>query len=230
MKLFYTYIFFLSVFIFIIAYWNIYKYKQINIEDFISTSNKTILLLGDSVLNNNIYTSDGNGVCKLIQKKYTNSFCYAVDNTKIVDVYTQLNKIPISLNNLNTYIFLSVGANDLLFYYKEQDSDLTDNSILTSVFTSYKTLIKSIQTKLPICKLILLDIYYPYDAQYKLFYSVIKGWNEQLYLFANKNSLDILKISTVLRDKTDFSYDIEPSDIGSIKIADSILSFGSIFY
>jgi hypothetical protein len=193
------------------------------IEPFVS--NKTIILVGDSILHNNIYTSHGNGVCELIKERYTNTICYAVDDSKIIDVYKQLDKILISFNNSNTFLFLSIGANDLLFYYKEQNSDLSDFTILMSIFSAYKNLIKSIQTKLPNCKLILLDVYYPTNLQYKPFYTLITKWNKMLYAFVYSNSLDILKISTILTHETDFSFNIEPSDTGSQKIADNILLY-----
>jgi len=219
MKLFY--IFILSLFIFLLAY------CQKCSREYFTTKTKNIILLGDSILHNNIYTSTGKGVCDIVKERNPNTICYATDNSKIIDVYRQLDNIPLLFNNSNTFLFLSVGANDLLFNYEEQQENLTDMTILTSIFSAYKNLIKSIQTKLPNINIILLDIYYPTNLQYKPFYQIIKEWNTMLYTFTSQsfNKFYLLKISTILTDKTDFSFNIEPSDTGSIKIANSILSF-----
>jgi hypothetical protein len=175
-----------------------------------------------------MYTSNGIGVSDIIKERHSNTICYAIDNTKIIDVYKQLDNILFTFNNSNSFLFLSVGANDLLFYYEEQHVNLTDMTILMSIFSDYINLIKSIQTKLPNITLILLDVYYPNNLHYKPFYQVIKNWNTMLYTFINSYSLNkvyLLKISTILTDKTDFNFNIEPSDTGSIKLANSILSF-----
>ena len=218
MKYFYLYIFILSIFIIGISY-------KKTIEGF--NSDKMYVLMGDSILKNNAYVADGKSVETLIGDRNKQIITLAEDHSKISDMFMQVNKLPIELNNSNTYIFLSAGGNNILAHYVDQNQDVTDTSILNPMFSAYKNLIKSIQTRLPNAKIVLLDIYYPDNLQYKQFHSIIKEWNEMLYEFANnkKNNIyKVIRISNYLTKKEDFSFGIEPSSSGGKKIAELIVS------
>jgi len=218
MKYFYLYIFILSIFIIGISY-------KKTIEGF--NSDKMYVLMGDSILKNNAYVADGKSVETLIGDRNKQIITLAEDHSKISDMFMQVNKLPIELNNSNTYIFLSAGGNNILAHYVDQNQDATDTSILNPMFSAYKNLIKSIQTRLPNAKIVLLDIYYPDNLQYKQFHSIIKEWNEMLYEFANnkKNNIyKVIRISNYLTKKEDFSFGIEPSSSGGKKIAELIVS------
>ena len=116
MKYFYLYIILLVIFIIGVSYYNTFLSSQINKEGF--NNNKSIVLLGDSILKNNTYTSNGKGVDDLlIERNNGGVYCYAEDYSKITDVYSQIDNIPPQLNSQNTTIFLSSGGNDLLTHY-----------------------------------------------------------------------------------------------------------------
>jgi hypothetical protein len=221
MKLFYLYIFILSIFIVLMAYRNVSKIEEgFNI-------NKTYVLMGDSILKNNAYVADGKSVESLITEKNDKTLCIAEDHSRISDIFIQINKLPFELNNPNTYVFISAGGNNILAHYVDNNEDTTDTSILKPMFGAYKNLIKSIQTRLPEAKIILLDIYYPNNLQYKQFHSIIKEWNNMIYNFADnpKNKIySVIRISNYLTQNEDFSFGIEPSSSGGKKIADLILS------
>ena len=202
MRYFYLYVVTLSCFIIGVSYYNC----CLQIENF-SLGSKTYILLGDSILKNNAYVANGKSIETLIIEKNKNIHCFAKDNSKIVDVYGQINQIPSKLNNSNTIIFLSAGGNDILSHYVYQNQDITNTSSLNPMFSAYKHIIKSIQNKLPNSKIVLLDIYYPNNLTYKQFHSIIKEWNEMLYLFANnsKNNIyQVIKISSELTKNQDF--------------------------
>jgi hypothetical protein len=221
MKYFYLYIFILSIFIILMAYWNTYNVK----EGF--NNNRTYVLMGDSILKNNAYVSDGKSVESLVIERNNQTYSFAEDHSTISDIFIQVNKLPIKLNNPNTYIFLSAGGNNILAHYVDKNEDVTDTSVLKSMFGAYKNLIKSIQSRLPEAKIILLDIYYPNNLQYKQFHSIIKEWNNMVYDFAKnpKNNIySVIRISDYLTQNEDFSFGIEPSSSGGKKIADLILS------
>ncbi len=187
---------------------------------------KTYILLGDSILKNDAYVSNGKSVEKLIAERNQNTHCFAEDHSKIVDIYSQVDKIPIACDSPNTFIFLSAGGNDILTHYVDENQEIKDSSSLKPMFSSYKNLIKTIQTRIPNSKIILLDIYYPDNLQYKRFHSIIKEWNEMVYGFAEnqKNKIyGIMRISGHLTQNEDFSFGIEPSSSGGKKIADLIL-------
>lgn len=215
------YIFILFCFIIIVSYYNTYN----SIERF-ETIQKNYILLGDSILKNDAYVSDGKSVENLITERNKNTYCFAEDHSKIVDIYSQIDKIPIEFDSPNTLIFLSAGGNDILTHYVDQNQDITDTSVLKPMFSSYRNIIKTIQTKLPNSKLFLLDIYYPDNLQYKRFHSIIKEWNSMIYDFAEnpKNNIyGVIRISSSLTQNEDFSFGIEPSSSGGNKIADLIL-------
>lgn len=208
------------------SYYNTYK----SIENFTNNNNnkKKYILLGDSILKNDAYVANGKSVEQNLIEKNIDVSCFAEDNSKIVDIYSQIDKIPIKLNSPNTLFFLSVGGNDILDYYVVQNQDSRDISVLKPMFTSYKHIIKTIRTKFPNVKLYLLDIYYPDNLQFKQFHYIIKEWNNMLYTLANeqKNKIDgVLHISKELTQNKDFSFGIEPSSSGGNKIAELIINY-----
>ena len=207
------------------TFWTDLHFKKSK-EGFSNTSNRSIILMGDSILKNNAYVNDGNSIENLITERNNQSLCIAEDHATIADIFSQVNKLPIELNTSNTFIFLSAGGNNILSHYVDQNQDITDTSILNPMFGAYKNLIKTIQSRLPRAKIILLDIYYPDNLRYKQFHSIIKEWNSMIYDFAEnpKNNIyGVMTISSHLTQNEDFSFGIEPSSSGGKKIADLIL-------
>ena len=223
MKYFYLYIFILVFFIIIVAYFNTVMHN-IYKESF-SADKQTFILLGDSVLQNSAYVSDGKSVDELIkEKKNGTTLCFARDNSIIVDIYEQVGKIPNNLNNNTTTLFLSIGGNDILNHYIDKENDTTETSILKPMFSSYKKLIEYIRSRFKNANIVLLDIYYPENMKYKQYHSIIKEWNAMLYEYANKNNYSVLKISNILTRPDDFSFGIEPSSVGGSKLVEAILT------
>lgn len=228
MFIFITCFIFFVVLIFFINYYDYKKINLLNNEGF-QNSNRTIVLMGDSIIKNNAYSSDGRGIDDiLIERTNNNTFCYAKDNAKIVDIYRQIGEIPIELNSVKTTIFISAGGNDILSYYNENSNDDETTSFVKMVFSYYTKLIKNIHTKLPNSQIILLDIYYPNSIKYKQYHYIIKEWNWMIYNYAtqnNNNITGVIKISNLLTQSEDFTLSIEPSSIGGTKIADAILNY-----
>ena len=223
MKYFYLYIFILVLFIIIVAYFNTVMHN-IYKESF-SADKQTFILLGDSILQNSAYVSDGKSVDELIkERKNGTTFCFARDNSIIVDIYEQVGKIPNNLNNNTTTLFLSIGGNDILNHYVDKENDTTETSILKPMFSSYKKLIEYIRSRFKNANIVLLDIYYPENMKYKQYHSIIKEWNAMLYEYANKNNYSLLKISNILTKPDDFSFGIEPSSAGGAKLVEAILT------
>ena len=223
MNYFYFKVFILICFIVAVSYWTTYNsslfesFETKNIE-------QPIVLLGDSILKNNSYVSNGKGIDNLLEERNNGQiYSLAENNSKIVDIYSQIDKIPLELNNKSTNIFLSAGGNDILSFYVDQKEDATDTSVLNPMFSAYKKLLKSIQTRMDKTRIVLLDIYYPDNMTYKQFHPIIKEWNTKIYEYANKNNYTILKISNHLTQNNDFTMGIEPSAAGGEKISNMIL-------
>ena len=225
MNYFYLYIFLLISFIIAVSYFNTYfnTYR----ESF-NSNKQTFILLGDSILKNDAYVSDGKSVDDLLKERTSGkSMCLARDHSKIVDVYSQIEKVPNDFNNNFTTVFLSAGGNDILTHYVDQENDATDTTILETMFKSYEKLIQSVKNKLPNSNVVLLDIYYPDNLKYQQYHPVISEWNNKVYDYAKEpknNITSVLKVSNILTKPEDFSFGIEPSSNGSNKLVETILT------
>ena len=230
MNYFYLKIFGLILFIIAVSYWN--TYCSSFIESFSSNSsnkningNGTIVLLGDSILKNNSYVSEGKGVDNILEERKAIVVSLAENNSKIVDIYGQINKIPIDINNTSSFIFLSSGGNDILSFYVDQHGDTTDTGFLNTMLAAYKKMIKSIQTRMNNCQIVLVDIYYPTSNQFSQYRPIIEEWNTLIANYARENSLGLLQISQSITSTEDFTLGIEPSEKGGAKIAQLILDY-----
>ena len=179
---------------------------------------KTIILLGDSVFNNNTFVEKGKAVNELLKKnsdENTTIICLARNDSTINNIYQQLSDVNIDLNDKLTTVFLSVGGNDIMNMREKNVDD---------IFEKYNTLTKAITTKLPNVKLVLLNVYYPPNkANYN---SRIDKWNTMIDLEyeSNNKNIYILNLANLLTEPSDFVFDIEPSSTGGEKIANKILT------
>lgn len=222
MNFFIFYVFILSFFIFFMAWYNT---KNITNTEAFEDNKCNIILLGDSVLKNNSYVTTGNAVDDfLITKTKCNVLSYAKNNSTVVDVYNQITYIPSTFNSQNTYIFLSVGGNDILEKYIDGSREPTDNiSFIKTIFAAYKQLINALKIKMDHSNIVLLDMYYPENLKYKQFHPLIREWNRLLYDYARHTHTHVFYISNILQSKEDFLLEIEPSQIGGEKLSNSII-------
>ena len=227
MKHFYLYILLLCFIIIAVStFTHYYKYYILREPFGNNKLDKTYILLGDSILKNNSYVKNGKGIDDILNEKTNgNTKCYAKDESTVVDVYSQLDSIPSDLNKKSTTIFLSVGGNDILNNYADKEVSIKDTKVLGPMFNAYKTLIKSIQTKMDESKLVLLDIYYPTNIKLSQYKPILEEWNKMITDFASSNNIEVISISNILIESTDFTLNIEPSESGGEKIADNILLY-----
>ena len=222
MKRIYTYIFFLLCFTVVMAYYNTY---MATITEGFEQKPKTIVLLGDSILKNNVYVTKGvdeimksETECKVVS--------LARDKTTVGHTYKQIDEIPANLNVPTTVVVLSVGGNDIIESYIDGPYDASeDRGYLSKLFGSYKSLVAELCKKMDKARIVLLDIYYPANSQYKEYYPLIKSWNKQQSEYSKDAGVEqVIKISEVLTKPHDFAFDIEPSDKGGKNIVEAILS------
>ena len=223
------YISLLIVFIIFMSYVNVYLRTPLNDQEPFNSKIKdedTIILIGDSILKNDLYVSNNSSIEHLINQNDVTCINFAQDGAVITDCFYQLEKIPPNLNNKQTTVYLSVGGNDIIERYIERNIPTKNTDPLNKMFHNYKKLVKSIQTKMDLSKLILIDIYYPPETFYKKYHGIINKWNNMLYKYAStqKNNIyEVLKVSEIMNQKMDFVYAIEPSEIGGEKIVDLIM-------
>lgn len=183
------------------------------------TNNNTVILMGDSVLNNSNYVSAGNSVYDYLKKKLNKVINLAKDGATINDLYTQLDKIPVELNNNNTYIFISAGGNDIL----NKRTELTTNEI-RRLFDTYMDFLKALRAKLGSTKINIINLYLPTNPRFQSYKTSIDQWNQLINQYSNKigEMYNVVDLYSLLTTPEDFVYDIEPSESASNKIANLI--------
>lgn len=183
------------------------------------TNKDNLILLGDSILNNSNYVSEGKSVFDILKTKTDNVYNFSKDGATINDLYMQLDKVSLDFNKSETYVFISAGGNDIL----NKHGQLTTSQIKT-LFDSYMNFIKSLRAKLGSVKINILNLYLPSNPRYQAYQTSIKTWNQLLEDSSNKigEMYNIIDIHSLLTTPEDFVYDIEPSEIGSVKIANAI--------
>ena len=183
------------------------------------TNNDNIILIGDSILNNSNYVSEGKSVFDILKTKTNKVFNVAKDGATISDLYSQLDKIPLDLNMSETYVFISTGGNDIL--NKRSQLDETE---LVSLFNSYKNFISALRAKLGSVKINIMNLYLPSNPRYQSYKTSVEIWNKLIQENSNKigEIYNVIDLNKILVTPADFVYDIEPSELGSEKIANII--------
>jgi hypothetical protein len=179
------------------------------------TNNDNLVLIGDSVLNNSNYVSADNSVYDNLKTKTSNVFNYSKDASTINDCYEQLDKIPLELNQSNTYVFISAGGNNILNARNKMSSEN-----IIQLFNEYTEFIKSVKTRLTNANIYICNLYLPTNSRFQIYKQSIEQWNN---LISQKSSnYNVIDLHSLLNTPEDFVYDIEPSEIGSKKIANII--------
>jgi lysophospholipase L1-like esterase len=201
------------------------KYCNLTIfESFVTNHKKNIVLLGDSILNNSIYTLPNDSVPSLISKQLEKSpektlYNLAKDGATINDCINQLDAFPFELNNNETSVFISAGGNDIL------NGRRTESEKINKLFTKYMDFIKLAKKRLNKTNIVLLKLYYPVKPSYKIYYPAVRQWNQLLDNNSSTVGYKLLETDTLVVLDEDIVYDIEPSAKGGKKIADAIVTF-----
>jgi hypothetical protein len=223
MNFFYLKIVGLLFIILLASFYSYYKFDHEREREHFTTD-KNIVLLGDSILKNDSYVKQGKSVEDLIKEKQPNVSSFAKNNSSIVDIYEQLDRLPSDLNKDSTIIFLSVGGNDIVTNYVDKETSVENKDPLNPMFSAYKKLVKSIQTKMDLSKLVLITVYYPTNMKFKQYKPILQEWNKLIDNYAREQNMEVVHIENMMVEPSDFSLSIEPSETGGIKIANNILS------
>jgi lysophospholipase L1-like esterase len=180
------------------------------------TNNNNVILMGDSVLNNANYVPSGKSVYDRLKTKLSKVINVSKDGATINDLYGQLDKIPVDLNNSNTYIFISAGGNDIL----NKRTELSSTEI-RRLFDSYMEFLKALRTKLGSAKINILNLYLPSNPRYQSYKTSVEQWNQLINQSSSKvgEMYNVIDLYGLLTSPDDFVYDIEPSESSSDKIA-----------
>ena len=221
--MYHFFLIFILFIIVIIVIVNICMYKEYQTlvlkEGLTNNNNSTIILIGDSILNNTNYIlTQGKSVPDLIKAGNNDTHLFAKDHAVITDCYTQIEQIPAENDTKNTYIFVSAGGNNILNGRTNLSNEMVD-----SFFQQYSTLLNSLKTNFQNSQIYLLNLYYPLDSRFTNLYPFIDQWNSLLSEFADNNDLKIIQTNKMIVSKDDLTNAIEPSETGGNKIANAIL-------
>lgn len=187
---------------------------------------KTIILIGDSIFDNELYVDQS--IVYYIHKKISREdtiLFLAKDNSTIQDsLQQQFPHLNQEENNKNTYLFVSVGGNDILQKIVYKDASQILPNTLNTIISDYDNFIQKLKTKMNQSHIILLTLYYPHASYYRNFDSYIDKWNKNVKRIAKKYHCRVLDLSTFMKNAEDFSHSIEPSDIGGEKIVDNMMN------
>jgi len=185
--------------------------------------NNFVVLIGDSIFQNKGYVQDKHTIEYRLKNKI-NSMVLAKDDSRIIDIFSQYKEIPKDLNETNTYLFISIGGNDLLYEYQEKGEHIEDLSAFNKVWENYVREINKIINRTS-CTVVLTDIYYVYNKTYHKYYNIIDAWNKNLERFCKEKNILLYQISNLVKRRKDFVNNIEPSKYGSEIIANNIVNF-----
>ena len=194
--------------------------KEINLNDYdaFTNNNKSIVLIGDSMLNNSNYVSQGESIPDLLSNKLVGSatvYNFAKDGATIADCYAQLDKTSIDLSN--STIFVSCGGNNIL-NSRSQKMDIVN------LFAEYSQLLESIKSRLPNASVYVLNLYTPASGLYKSYIPTIEQWNQLLQDNASVIGYQVLRTDNLLVSEEDFVYGVEPSLKGGKKMVNTLVN------
>jgi GDSL-like Lipase/Acylhydrolase family len=190
----------------------------------------TLVLLGDSILDNKRYTrgkpDTAEHLRELLKQEWT-VVLRARDGDTIGDVPGQLATLP----SATTCAVLSVGGNDAISHIGLLDqsaSHATDILMpLVEIARTFRERYDSVLTEVlrRVDRLILCTIYQPplsdeYTAQ--LATIPLSVLNDQILRAAGERRIDVLELRSVCTSHNDFVQQIEPSAVGARKIAVAI--------
>lgn len=190
------------------------------------SSVSAIVLLGDSILNNEHYVSFSDTVFAHLKEEAGKAsvpvFQYAEDNALMTDVSQQI-ELMTGVDRFNTpsaKVVLSVGGNHLLNKRPFQLSA----TVVDELFSQWKEVLAKLKTRLPNASVLVLNIYEPSNPLFSRYTPFIAQWNQLVAKNADNagQTYDVVDVHALLNSADDFVADVEPSASGGKKIASAI--------
>ena len=199
---------------------------------------KQIILLGDSIFDNQPYVGEGESVTSQLQQYFGETglvHLSAVDGNIVIDVTDQLEKLVSQKNEtdfISTHVFVSCGGNDLLHLNASGLLDKPTSSIRESlealhkareVFRQeYQIMLKKIIKQFG--RVTVCTVYDRIPNLPSAERTAIALFNEVILKEAFDRNLKVIDLRCLCNEKEDYSEvsPIEPSKQGAGKIADAI--------
>ena len=198
---------------------------------------QTILLFGDSIIDNKYYVDENeNSVLDHLQNISNDEFIQiALDGDTTKDVLDK--QLQVSTIKDASKIILSIGGNDLLqnlsFLYKSNFENINEgliclqNEIFQPLAERYEAIVRVLSSYR--ANLLLLTVYEGDLGRTDEFRGVLNSskimassLNDIVYKTAKKYGADVLELRHIFTSSEDYANPIEPSHIGGEKLAKAI--------
>lgn len=189
-----------------------------------------IQLVGDSILDNDVYVGTENSVSVVLEKELSKEktgiqiIKEAVDGYTTKDVVRQIENSV--LRECHTAV-LSIGGNDFLESaegFLKSGESATADLVFESIVENHKKIAAHFRKRSQ--NLIILNLYYPFFEGYQEeFVSKAPLWIDRFNkeLFRIYDQSEIIEIDKVFTEQKDFTNIIEPSEVGTIKLVQAIV-------
>ena len=99
-----------------------------------------------------------------------------------------------------------------------------NDSQIRQLFNTYMDFLKALRVKFGTAKINIMNLYLPANPRYQSYKPSIDLWNKLIQDNSSKigEMYNVVTLDNLLKNSEDFVYDIEPSEIGSEKIANII--------
>ena len=187
-----------------------------------------IILLGDSIFDNAVYTDGGPDVVSQVQEllpQGSRATLLAVDGSTTQDIPSQVEKIPSDA----THLVLSVGGNDAIMnsdlLLKASASTLPVLANLSEAFeANYRRAVEACRsTSLPLGICTIYNGHFPDFEYQRLASTALAIFNDAILRVAFELRSTVIDLRLICRSPEDYANPVEPSSIGGAKIARCIL-------
>jgi len=192
---------------------------------------KHIVLLGDSIFDNKSYVNGGKDTVANLREQMPDSWTatlLALDGSVASSVATQLQRVPDGA----THLFLSVGGNDALAasgILQMPASGAADvfselSSVSARFEVRYKSMldaVRRLRRPTAICTIYYPN--YPDELMQKIAVAALASFNDVIVRQASLAGLPLIDLRYVCNEDSDYANPIEPSEIGGLKIARTII-------
>jgi lysophospholipase L1-like esterase len=191
---------------------------------------RSVVLLGDSILDNGAYTGGGPHVAAQVQAALPDGWrCVlaAVDGATTEDVPRQMRDVPEDA----AVLVLSAGGNDLLGHVNVLDEPASGSAqvlarladLADAFEVDYRAMLRHVQA--PSLPLVLCTVYngnFPDPRMGRLAATAMAVFDDRILRVALEKGLPVIELRAVCSRAEDYANPIEPSSVGGEKIARAI--------
>ncbi len=185
-----------------------------------------IVLLGDSIFDNQTYTAGAPDVVghlrTLLPPPWQGTLC-AIDGSTTGDLSGQLERIPQDA----THLVISLGGNDALLNLDVLDAPVSSTSDALAIFgerigpfeKAYRTAIDgalSLKRDTTLCTIYNADLEPTLAPRARI---LLMMFNDVILRVAFERGLRVIDLRLVCTEAADYAHEIEPSGIGGRKVA-----------